>query len=260
MDDTIDSFELLQSDPARAGQEWMLYQEQKGGMLSSVPSQTFAYVPVSTFADEKSIARGAESLRTYGPAESKTVNKQKEWIKANIPHLEFAPFPGCLPAPGIVPKPGKRYFSFFVGLLHPFSRGSVHVGSSDPFAPPVIDMHALDNEVDMAMMVDAVKFIRKISQKSPMSDISRSELLPGNDVQSDEQLREWIKGCVQTIFHPVGTSSMLPEVDGGVVDASLKVYGTTNLRVVDASIIPIHISAHTQATVYAIAEKVSLLS
>jgi len=48
---------------------------------------------------------------------------------------------------------------------------------------------------------------------------------------------------------------MLPRNEGGVVDSSLKVYGTSNVRVVDASIIPLHISAHLQSTVYGIAEK-----
>jgi len=104
-------------------------------------------------------------------------------------------------------------------------------------------------------MVDAVKFVRKVAQTSELGAIGRSEMLPGAEVQTDDQIREWIKTTVQTMFHPIGTASMLPREDGGVVDPTLKVYGTDNLRVVDASVIPIHISAHTQATVYAIAEK-----
>jgi choline dehydrogenase len=55
--------------------------------------------------------------------------------------------------------------------------------------------------------------------------------------------------------HAVGTCSMLPRSDGGVVDPQLKVYGTSNVRIVDASILPIQVSAHPQATVYALAEK-----
>ncbi|KAF8632495.1 hypothetical protein AX15_001862 [Amanita polypyramis BW_CC] len=253
MDDKIDSFEILVSDPARAGQEWMLYQESKLGMLSSFPTANFAYIPVSAFTDEEAYAKRVESFTD----ESKTIQKQKEWIKSNVPHLEFAPFPGCLPSPVTVPKPGKRYYSFFVALMHPFSRGSVHIGSSDPFAPPVIDERALDNEIDMDMMVDAVKFVRKVAETGELAAIGHSELVPGAGVQTDEQLREWIKSSVQTLYHPIGTASMLPREDGGVVDPTLKVYGTDNLRVVDASTMPIHISAHTQATVYAIAEKAS---
>ena len=108
----------------------------------------------------------------------------------------------------------------------------MHVGSADPFASPLIDMKALDNEADMSIMVDAIKFIRKVAKMGPMAEIGRGELLPGEDVQSDEQLKGWIKNTVQTIFHPIGTASMLPRADGGVVDASLRVYGTDNLRVV----------------------------
>ena len=59
-------------------------------------------------------------------------------------------------------------------------------------------------------------------------------------------------------MHIVGTAAMAPREMGGVVDGSLKVYGTTNLRVIDASIIPIEMACHTQSTVYAIAEKVSI--
>ena len=61
---------------------------------------------------------------------------------------------------------------------------------------------------------------------------------------------------IQSASHPAGTAAMAPREYGGVVDSDLKVYGTTNLRVVDASIIPLIIGAHLQATTYAIAEKV----
>lgn len=42
----------------------------------------------------------------------------------------------------------------------------------------------------------------------------------------------------------MGTAAMLPRADGGVVSPSLVVYGTANVRVVDLSIVPIHVSAH----------------
>lgn len=99
-------------------------------------------------------------------------------------------------------------------------------------------MKALDNEADMTIMMDAMKFIRKVAKTGPMAEIGRGELLPGADVQSDEQLKAWIKDTVQTIYHPIGTASMLPRADGGVVDASLRVYGTDNLRVVSRLRLP----------------------
>lgn len=71
-------------------------------------------------------------------------------------------------------------------------------------------------------------------------------------------LRRYIKASVQPFYHHLGTAAMTPRALGGVVDpANLKVYGTTNLRVVDASVIPIQFAAQPQATIYAIAERVS---
>ena len=81
------------------------------------------------------------------------------------------------------------------------------------------------------------------------------DINPGSDVQSDEALMSWIKQSIRTTFHTVGSCSMLPRDKGGVVDPQLKVYGTENVRVVDASIIPLHIGCQLQATVYAIAEQ-----
>ncbi|KAF9043481.1 hypothetical protein BDZ89DRAFT_943587, partial [Hymenopellis radicata] len=60
----------------------------------------------------------------------------------------------------------------------------------------------------------------------------------------------------KTVYHLIGTASMLPKEDGGVVGPDVRVYGTKSLQVVDASIVPLHISAHPHATVYAVAEKV----
>jgi len=66
-----------------------------------------------------------------------------------------------------------------------------------------------------------------------------------------------VKRNLRTEFHPCGTTAMMPLGLGGVVDSSLKVYGTENLRVVDAGIMPLIPGAHLQAAVYAVAEKVS---
>jgi choline dehydrogenase-like flavoprotein len=67
---------------------------------------------------------------------------------------------------------------------------------------------------------------------------------------------ETLKTMVHTEFHPSGTAAMMPRRAGGVVDTSLRVYGTRNLRVVDASIMPLIPGGHIQAVIYAIAEKV----
>ena len=73
-----------------------------------------------------------------------------------------------------------------------------------------------------------------------------------------ETLMPAIQSGVRTEFHGSGTTSMLPLELGGVVDTHLRVYGTKNLRIVDAGIFPLVPAAHLQAPVYAVAEKVCL--
>jgi choline dehydrogenase-like flavoprotein len=104
---------------------------------------------------------------------------------------------------------------------------------------------------DVKLAVAGLTFLRKIAATFSYTPLLSTEILPGKGAD----LQHYVLTSFGTEFHPVGTSSMLPKEHGGVVDSSLKVYGTSNVRVVDASIIPLHISAHTQATVYGIAEK-----
>lgn len=80
--------------------------------------------------------------------------------------------------------------------------------------------------------------------------------LTGEGLKNRTALMELIKSMVSTEFHPSGTAAMMPRRAGGVVDTSLRVYGTGNLRVVDASIMPLILGGHIQSAVYAIAEKV----
>ncbi|THW96949.1 hypothetical protein D6D18_05617 [Aureobasidium pullulans] len=73
---------------------------------------------------------------------------------------------------------------------------------------------------------------------------------------TDQEILQFIKANIQTEFHPSGTCAMLPLDLGGVVDPQLLVYGTQNLRIVDASIMPVIPASHLQAVVYGVAEKV----
>jgi choline dehydrogenase-like flavoprotein len=75
------------------------------------------------------------------------------------------------------------------------------------------------------------------------------------NTQTDAEWETYIRNNVFTFHHPLGTCAMLPKKDGGVVDPQLRVYGVENLRVVDASVIPMIISAHIQTAVYGIGER-----
>lgn len=156
-----------------------------------------------------------------------------------------------------VPTPGKHYMSFLLAILHPYSRGSVHITSSDALALPELDLHLYEHEIDLDLLVEGIKFGRRLLETDAMKAAVKAEVIPGPEVKTDEEIKEFVRLRGQTVYHPIATASMLPREDGGVVDADLKVYGTKNVRVVDASIIPVHISAHPHSTIYAVAERVS---
>jgi len=118
----------------------------------------------------------------------------------------------------------------------------------------VIDPHYFEEEYDIRSFAESVKFARCIAQQEPFKRILKEELLPGPSVKTDEQIISFLKEHFSTTCHTVGSCSMLPREDGGGVDNKLKVYGTTNIRVMDISIIPLHVAAHTQTTAYAIGE------
>lgn len=87
-------------------------------------------------------------------------------------------------------------------------------------------------------------------QTKPFQNIIAGLNFPGSDVSTDAQWTEFVKNNIQSQSHTTGTCSMLPKADGGVVDPNLKVYGTSNVRVVDLSVMPQQFSGHPQALAY----------
>jgi hypothetical protein len=133
----------------------------------------------------------------------------------------------------------------------------VQLISSRPFDPPIIDPRYGSNPVDLDVLLASIVYNRQVLATAPMKLLEPLQLNPRSNA-TDQEILEFIKANVQTEFHPSGTCAMLPLDLGGVVDPQLLVYGTQNLRVVDASIMPVIPASHLQAVVYGIAEKVSI--
>ena len=147
--------------------------------------------------------------------------------------------------------------SLTVAVMHPFSRGAVYINSADPFEPPQIDPRWLSNPVDRQILVEAIRFNRQILATPSMRLLQAAQFVPPIDADEDA-IDQVINNGIRTEFHPSGTCAMLPLEQGGVVDPHLRVWGTRNLRVVDAGIFPMVPAAHLQAVVYGVAEKVSI--
>ncbi|KAF7760086.1 CAZyme family AA3 [Agaricus bisporus var. burnettii] len=123
--------------------------------------------------------------------------------------------------------------------LHPISRGSITLNSSDPFSYPLIDVNLLAQDLDYVILREALRSAQRLfsapSFESPVKDV----ISPPANVTSDDELDAYIRSKVTAWIHGVGSLSMSPHgTSHGAVDPDFRVKGTQGLRVVDASIIP----------------------
>jgi choline dehydrogenase len=170
----------------------------------------------------------------------------------------------AVPAPylnGGLTDPAIRAFSLLIALVSVGSRGRITLQSADPRHKPVIDPAYLSHSSDIDPLVWAVRQAREFAAAKPLARLCQSELAPGDQVQTDAEIRDFIRHDLSTIYHPVGTCAM-----GGdsklaaskltsVVDPELRVRGVEGLRVVDASVMPTVTRGNTNAPVIAIAER-----
>ncbi|KAM5350126.1 hypothetical protein ACJ41O_006631 [Fusarium nematophilum] len=252
------SFDVLRSNPTVAAEQLALWNAGERSLYDYTGSAyTFTTWKQALGSDSGMVALAEAAV---GEAASKIDKKKLEFLKdPSIPQLEVIFSDGYTGVKGYPaatsPLFGKGFFSLLGVVMHPLSRGTIHINPSDPAGKPVINPNYLSNAHDLEAVTQAVKYCRKIATTEPMRSVWVNEYEPGlEDVQTDEQFKQYAQRTTLSIFHPVGTCSMLPKAEGGVVDPTLKVYGTHNLRVVDASIIPLLISAHIQTAVYGIAE------
>ncbi|GAB7341249.1 hypothetical protein MBLNU457_7526t1 [Dothideomycetes sp. NU457] len=140
----------------------------------------------------------------------------------------------------------------------PLTRGTVHLNSTDPFTYPILDFRYGSNPLDYQVMLEALRFNDALFQQPALQILQPVQNDPPH-AASDLQLESFLNRSLGTEYHPCGTAAMLPREDGGVVDSDLMVYGTQNLRVVDASIFPIIPAAHLEAVIYGVCEKAASL-
>jgi choline dehydrogenase-like flavoprotein len=269
---TLDS--LIRQEPEALQQAMQEYGATKSGPLSSCGVYSYAYMPVLKHADEEgkkalkvlldqnrpASGSSPEEVRTgaYYDIVETTFLDQKEPSGAYVSALAQITIP--IDAKAEKPPaalPGK-FITIGCMLSQPLSRGSIHICSKDPSTQPTIDPNYLSHPVDLEIMAHHILQTKKIASLSALNNLL-AKPLTHRDAAADfsdlESAKAWAKGNAISMWHLGGTCAMLPREKAGVVDTNLKVYGIDNLRIVDASAIPLISTANLQATVYAFAEK-----
>ncbi|KAL8803987.1 MAG: hypothetical protein Q9182_002859 [Xanthomendoza sp. 2 TL-2023] len=160
-----------------------------------------------------------------------------------------------------------HYFTLFGVLEHPFSRGSVHISSASPTEKPIIDPKYLSNPLDLIVIATIALAMQTVAQTAPLSrHLARggTVLQPGFPTErlTVRNVADFVRRSFSSEYHPLGTCAMGGKGAagagggaGGVVNERLKVWGTRNVRVVDASVAPLMVRGNLASLVYAIAER-----
>jgi choline dehydrogenase-like flavoprotein len=141
-----------------------------------------------------------------------------------------------------------------LGHRVPESKGQVHITAADARRPPAINFNFLSAPPDAELTVRAVRIARSVMTAPAMTPFQVTELAPGADRTTDDEILDWVKKAAETTYHPVGTCKMGSD-PMAVVDAQLRVHGIEGLRVADASIMPTLTSGNTNAPSIMIGEK-----
>lgn len=171
-------------------------------------------------------------------------------LAGDLPDVQMHFVPGYRSHRGRLFEWGHGY-AIHTCVLRPKSIGEVRLGEGRSLS---IDFNFFSDEQDARVLVEGVKLARRILAQPQFADIRGAEMLPGPQVQSDEELLAHLREKAATVFHPVGTCKMGSD-DAAVVTPELKVRGVANLRVADASIMPTLISGNTNAPCIMIGEK-----
>ncbi|SJL12971.1 related to Glucose dehydrogenase [acceptor] precursor [Armillaria ostoyae] len=266
VDQSFKTFEIF-GDPEQLADQQKLYAERKG-LLAGV-SSCFAFMPAAAFGTEANLADWEKSASVSAipefdalhPSVRLGMEKQYEilrgWLKdPNQVFSQILTVNGHYPVAGVTPDPTKRYTTLLVAYMHPFTRGRVHITSTNPKAHPDLDPKYLANPADSGVLASMISFMRRLFKTGPIAESIQSVTVPPFDEDTPiEEVNRFVADTLATVHHPVGTASMLPKELGGVVDSRLRVYGSENLRVVDCSIIPLELSCNIQSVAYAIGEK-----
>ena len=171
------------------------------------------------------------------------------------PNLMFHFLPIAVRYDGSSPA-GDHGYQIHIGPMYSNSRGSVQITSTDPKAKPALRFNYISTPEDRREWVEAIRIARGIMNQPAMEPFNGGEVSPGPDVESDEQILDWVRTDGETALHPSCTCRMGRAGDDSVVDPlTMAVHGVDGVRVVDASAMRYVTNGNIYAPVMMMAEK-----
>jgi choline dehydrogenase len=172
------------------------------------------------------------------------------------PNLMFHFLPLAVRYDGSQPTAGHGY-QVHIGPMYSDARGSVKIKSTDPREHPALRFNYLSTDQDRREWVEAIRVARSILKQPAFAEFDDGEISPGPEVETAEEILEWVAKDAETAYHPSCTAKMGTD-DMAVLDPdTMRVHGVEGLRVVDASAMPYVTNGNIYAPVMMLAEKAS---
>jgi choline dehydrogenase len=170
------------------------------------------------------------------------------------PNLQLHFLPLAVRYDGSSPA-GDHGYQVHVGPMNSDARGSVRIRSADPLEHPAIQFNYLSTEQDRREWVEAVRTVRRVLAQPALEGFNGGETSPGQDVQTDAEILDWVARDAETALHPSCTCRMGIDDDSVIDPLTMRVHGVEGLAVVDASVMPYVTNGNIYAPVMMIAEK-----
>ena len=270
VNDGILTVEALKDPQAREKVMEMYMTTQSGPLTSSAICSAYMPIVESVGADDRKEITRILNETLEKPPSSLAEKSQNDLLRAIVedekdstvqyfsPAVQLNPHKGPRPSDWFGMAEDGNYMTIAASLSHPFSRGSIHINSPKISEKPTIDPKYLSNPIDLELLARHLLFIETIAATEPLVSLFKKDgrrVPPNARVKNLQEAKKFVKDTLVSTYHPAGTCAMMPRDKGGVVNERLIVYGTKNLRVVDASIMPLIPRGNIQTSVYAIAEK-----
>jgi len=173
--------------------------------------------------------------------------------RVEYPNLMFHFLPLAIRYDGSAPQ-GHGY-QVHVGPMNSDVRGRIKLKSRNPYKHPALCFNYLSTPEDRQQWIEAIHCARDILTQPAFEPFHGGELSPGDGVQTDEEILDWVRRDAETALHPSCTCKMGMDDMSVVHPDSMKVHGLENLRVVDASVMPYITNGNIYAPTMMIAEK-----
>ncbi len=172
----------------------------------------------------------------------------------DYPNLMFHFLPIAVRYDG-TPVNAEHGYQVHIGPMYSDVRGTVKIKSTDPRQHPALKFNYLSTENDRREWIEAIQVARDILRQPAFDEFNGGELSPGPQVQSDQEILDWVAKDAETAYHPSCTARMGIDEMSVVDPTSMRVHGVEGLRVVDASAMPYLTNGNIYAPVMMLAEK-----